>query len=73
MAAKPASAGSKVKNIVGMADGVFVVFDDQDCVAEIAELCEGLDEALVVALMEADGGLVEHVEDAAETGTDLRG
>ena len=34
---------------------------------------EGGDEALVVALVEADGGLVEDVEDAAEAGADLGG
>ena len=31
------------------------------------------DEALVVALMQADGGLVEHVEHAAQARADLRG
>ena len=32
-----------------------------------------LDEALVVALVKADGGLVEDVEDAAQAGADLGG
>ncbi len=59
-------AGAKVEDIVGVADGVFIVLDDEDGVAEVAELFEGLDEAVVVALMKADGGLVEHVEHAAE-------
>ena len=49
------------------------MLDDQDGVAEIAEVFKGVDEALVVALMEADGGLVEDVEDAAEFGADLGG
>ena len=34
---------------------------------------EGLDEAAVVALVEPDAGLVEHVEDADEAGADLGG
>ncbi len=37
------------------------------------KLFEGLDEAVVVALMKADGGLVEDVEHAAEAGADLGG
>ncbi len=32
-----------------------------------------LEQALVVALMQADAGFVEHVEDADEAGADLRG
>ena len=73
VAAVLAGAGAEVEDVVGVADGVFVVLDDEDGVAEVAEVFEGLEEALVVALVEADGGLVEHVEDAAEAGADLRG
>ena len=73
MSTQPTGAGAKIENIVGVADGVFVVLNDEDGVAEVAELHEGLDEALVVALVEADGGLVQNVEDASEARTDLRG
>ena len=73
VAAEAAGAGAEVEDVVGVADGVFVVLDDEDGVAEVAELFEGLDEAVVVALVEADGGLVEHVEHAAEAGADLGG
>src|ERR1035441_10149252 len=65
--------GAEVEDVVGVADGVFVVLDDQDGVAQVAKFFEGLDEAVVVALVEADGGLVEDVEDAAEAGTNLGG
>ena len=73
VAAQAAGAGAEVEDIVGVADGVFIVLDDEDGVAEVAELFEGLDEAVVVALMQADGGLVEHVEDAAQARADLGG
>ena len=73
MAAEAAGAGAEVEDIVGVADGVFVVFDDEDGVAEIAQPYESLDEAGVVALVQADGGLVEDVEHAAEARADLRG
>jgi len=49
------------------------VFDDENGVAEIAEILEGRDETLVVALMQPDGGLIEDVKDAAEARADLRG
>ena len=68
-----AGAGAEVEDVVGFADGVFVVLDDEDGVAEIAQGFEGGDEALVIALVEADGGLVEDVEDAAEARADLGG
>jgi hypothetical protein len=66
MAAVFSGSGAEVEDVVGFADGVFVVLDDEDGVAEVAEVFEGVDEALIVALVEADGGLVEDVEDAAE-------
>jgi len=56
-----------------VADGFFVVLDDENCVAEVAKPFESLDEAIVVALMKADGGLVEDVENAAQARSDLRG
>jgi len=40
------------------------VFDDEDRVAEIAKLLKGAEEAVVVASVQADGRLVEDVEDA---------
>jgi hypothetical protein len=55
-----------------VADGVFVVLDHQNGVAQVTEALEGLDQAAVVALVEADGGL-EHVEYAAQAGADLGG
>ena len=72
-AAQPACAGAEIEHIIGVADGVFVVLDDEDRVAEIAQSFERLDEAIVVALVQADGGLVENVENAAQARADLRG
>ena len=44
-AAETAGAGAEIENVVGVADGVFVVLDDEDGVAEIAKAFERLDEA----------------------------
>ena len=45
---------------------------DDDRVARVAQLFEGVDEADVVALVEADAGLVKDVEHVDEATTDLR-
>jgi len=64
--AEAAGAGAEIDDVVGPVDGVFVVLDDEDGVAEIAELGERVEQPVVIARVEADGGFVEHVEHAAE-------
>ena len=49
------------------------MFDDQHGVAQIAQRFEGVEQAAVVARVQADGRLVEHVEHAAQARADLRG
>ena len=66
-------AGPDVDDPVGGADRVLVVLDDDQGVAEVLEPQQGLDQPLVVALVQPDRGLVEHVEDADEPGADLGG
>ena len=73
VAAMDAGGGADVDDVVGLADGVLVVLDDDDGVADVAQVLERAEQALVVALVEADRGLVEHVEHAGEAGADLRG
>jgi hypothetical protein len=72
-AAVDSGAGAHVDDMVGGADRVLVMLDDEHGVAEAAEALEGFEEAVVVLLVEADRGLVEDVEDAREAGADLRG
>ena len=52
--------------------GLFVVLDDEHGVAEIAELAERAEQPPVVALMQPDRRLVEHVEHAGQLRADLR-
>ena len=66
-------AGADIEDVVGLAHGVFVVLDDEDGIAEVAQAFERGDETLVVALVQADRWLVEDVQDAAQAGTDLGG
>ncbi len=64
---------AEIDQVIGGGDGVFVVFDDDERVAVVAEVDEGLEEGGVVARVEADGGFVEHVEHAAEVRAELGG
>ncbi len=73
LAAMDAGAGADVDHVVGGADGVLVVLHHDHGVAEIAQPLEGLQQPRIVALVQPDRGLVEHVEDAGEAGADLRG
>ena len=68
-----AGAGAEVDDVVGpLHDGV-VVLDDEQGVALVAQRLERGDEPLVVAGVQADGRLVEHVEHAGEVGAELGG
>jgi hypothetical protein len=69
MRARP---GADVDNVVGGEDGLAVMFDDEHRVAEVAQSGLRFDETRVVARMQPDAGLVEHVEDTDERGADLR-
>ena len=72
-AAVHAGAGAHVDDVVGGEDRLAIVLDDDDGVAEIAQARLRLDQARVVARVEAHDGLVEHVEHADERRADLRG
>ena len=63
VAAVLTSSRTDVDDVVGSADRVLVVLDDDEGVAQIPQSDEGLDEALVVPLVETDRRFVEDVED----------
>ena len=65
--------GADINNPVCRSDGVFIVLDHYERVAQIAQRNEGVDQAAIVALMQTDAGLVKHVQHAREPGADLRG
>ena len=68
-----AGAGAEVDEVVGRAHRLLVVLDDDHGVAEVAQPLERRDQLRVVALVQADRGLVEDVEHAHQRGADLRG
>src|SRR5439155_10353009 len=70
LAARLSGAGAEVDQAVRGAHDLEVVLDDDDRVASVAERAERADEALGVARVEADRGLVEDVEGARERAPD---
>lgn len=62
-----------VEHMVGEANGILVVLHHDHRVAQIAQMGEGLEQPLVVALMQTDGGLVQHVHDPHQASPDLAG
>ena len=66
-----AGPGPDVHDPVGGPDGLLVVLDHEDRVAQVAQPRERRDELRVVALVEADRRLVEDVQDAHQRRPDL--
>ena len=73
LAAVHARTGADVDDVVGGAHGVFVVFDNDEGIAEVAQVLQRPQQLFVVALVQADGRLVQNVQDAREAAADLRG
>ena len=64
--------GPRSMQVIGAADRVLVVLDHEQRVALAAELLERVEQHAVVARMQADRRLVEHVADAAQVRAELR-
>ena len=71
-AALLAGAEPQVDDVVGDLDHVGVVLDDQHGVALVAKLPEDVDQPQIVARMQADRRLVEHVQRADQRRTERR-
>ena len=71
LAAIPPSPRPQIHKEVRRAHGVQVMLDDDDGVAEVTQSAEGVQQLVVVALMEADAGFVQDVEHADQTAAHL--
>ena len=65
--------GPEIDHVIGALDGLGIVLHHQHRVAHVAQVRERFEQPLVVARMQPDRRLVEHVEHAAQLGADLRG
>ena len=57
-----AGARTHVQDIIGGHHGLFVVLHDKNGVPQIAQVLQGLDQAGIIALMQADAGLIQYIE-----------
>ena len=71
--AVPPGRRAHVDDLVGAADRLLVVLDDDHRVAHVPQVDERADQPCVVPLVQADRRLVEHVADADQPAADLRG
>ena len=71
LAAEPARGRADLNDVVRLADGGLVVFDHEHGVAARLERAQGVEEALVVAGVQPDGRLVQHVGHAHQAGAEL--
>ena len=66
-----AGVRSQVDDVIGAAHGFLVVLDDDERIAVEGESFQGVEKPGVVARVQADGRLVENVEDAAQIRAEL--
>src|SRR5690554_5075320 len=66
-------SGADIEYMVGSTDGILVMLYHDHGVTQIPQLNEGLEQPVVVALVQADGGLVENVHHTHQAGADLTG
>ena len=67
LTAVDACAGTDVHHVIRGADRILVMLHHDQRIAQIAQTAEGLQQLVVVALVQADGGLVQDIEDAHQT------
>ena len=66
-----ASAGPNVNHPIGDFDGVLVMLNNNDGIAQFAQANQGFDQPVIVSLVEANRGFIEHVQHANQPGTNL--
>jgi len=59
--------------VVGGPDRLLVVFNDQNGIAHVSHGQKGLEQPLVVSLVQAYAGLIQDIEHAGQFGADLGG
>ena len=72
-AAMNAGTGTEIKNVIGGANGVGIMLNDEHGVAEIAQALERGEQTVVVTLMQPDARFIQHIEHANQRSTNLGG
>src|SRR5713226_3732111 len=67
-----ARAGAQIDDAIRSLDGVRIVLPNQHGLPQVAQSFENINEPLRVAGMQAERGLIDHVERANQIGTERR-
>ena len=67
----PTRAGANVKDIIRFKHHLFIVFNHQNGVAQIAEIFERVDQFNVVALMETNARFIHNIQNPNQLSTNL--
>ena len=49
------------------------MLDHKHAVAKVGQMLQGVDQSVVVALVQTEAGLIKHIHDACQARADLRG
>ena len=63
---------SHVHQVICLSDHLKIVFDHDDCVAQVPQPLEGADETVRIAGVQADGGFIKNVHHTYQSRADLR-
>ena len=66
-----ASPRADIDNKVGQLDRILIMFDHNHAVANIAQMFQGIQQAVIVALVQANRGFIQHIHDAGQATADL--
>ena len=68
-----AGAGANIHHIIGCQHGIFVVLHHDQGVSQIPQPLQGCQQLVIIPLVQADGGLVQHIQHAHQRRADLGG
>ena len=66
-----ASARPHIDDMIGVADRVFIMFNDDNGIAKVAQPLEGFKQAVIVALVQADAWFIKHIKYAGKAAANL--
>ena len=66
-----AGTGSDIYDIIRCQHGIFIMFYHYQSIAQIPQILQGIQQFVIVSLVQADTGLIQNIADTYQTGTDL--
>ena len=72
LSAASSRARPQVDHVIGAANGLLVMLDHHQGIALAAQALEGIEKRYIVARVQSDRGLIEHIAHALQIGAELR-